>query len=232
MRFEGLREILLKGGIAPRHVRRYLAELTEHLDDLTEKQRAQGYEGEDAELRARALLGEDRELAAAMLEQKSLRSIAARAPWLVFGLLPPVAGIVAGFLLIGSLALTAHLQGMTTPGSINAPEWFKALSFAVTGLGNLSLAPLLAGTFVFLATRQRISWVWPLLAILLLVLLDLQFHADFPAPGQRGGSLNIGALLWSSQADVLLAHWRLSLAQLLLTLLPAFWLARGRLAAR
>ena len=75
MRFEGLREILLKGGVAPRHVRRYLAELSEHLDDLTEKQRAQGYDGEDAALRARALLGEDRELAAAMLEQKSLRSI-------------------------------------------------------------------------------------------------------------------------------------------------------------
>src|ERR1700761_3953986 len=104
MRFEALREILLKGGIAPRHVRRYLAELTEHLDDLTEKQRAQGYDGEDAALRARALLGEDRDLAAAMLEQKSLRSITVRAPWLVFGILPPVAGIVAGFLLMGSLA--------------------------------------------------------------------------------------------------------------------------------
>src|ERR1700754_3444929 len=107
MRFEALREILLKGGIAPRHVRRYLAELSEHLNDLTERQRAQGYEGEDAELRARALLGEDRELAAAMLEQRSLRSIAARAPWLVFGLLPPVAGIASAFALIAPLALIA-----------------------------------------------------------------------------------------------------------------------------
>jgi hypothetical protein len=95
MRFEGLREILLKGGVAPRYVRRYLAELSEHLDDLIEKQQAQGYEGEDATLRARALLGEDRELAAAMLERKSLRSVTARAPWLIFGLLPPVAGIAA-----------------------------------------------------------------------------------------------------------------------------------------
>src|SRR6185503_18450029 len=100
MRFEALREILLKGGVAPRHVRRYLAELSEHLDDLTEKQRALGYDGEDATSRARALLGEDSELAAAMLEQKSLRSVPARMPWLVFGFLPPVAGIAAAFVLI------------------------------------------------------------------------------------------------------------------------------------
>ena len=79
MRFEGLRETLLKGGVAPRHVRRYLAELSAHLDDLTVDQHKLGYDGEDANLRARALLGEDRELAAAMLEQKSLRSVAARA---------------------------------------------------------------------------------------------------------------------------------------------------------
>src|ERR1700744_1619828 len=105
MRFEALHEILLKGGVAPRHVRRYLAELTEHLDDLTEKQRAQGYDGEDAHLRPRALLGEDSELAAAMLEQKSLRSIPARAPWLVFGLLPPFAATAAMLVPLGVLVL-------------------------------------------------------------------------------------------------------------------------------
>ena len=35
MRFEALRETLLQGGIAPRHVRRYLRELDDHLADLT-----------------------------------------------------------------------------------------------------------------------------------------------------------------------------------------------------
>jgi hypothetical protein len=230
MRFEALREILLKGGVAPRHVRRYLAELSEHLDDLTEKQRAQGYDGEDAALRARALLGEDRELAAAMLEQKPLRSITARVPWLVFGLLPPVAGIAASFALIAPLALVAHIFHMVTHGSIHAPRWFQGLVFTVTGVGNLSLAPLLAAGFVFLAARQRIFWLWPLLAVLLLVLLDLQFHADFAAPGHRGGSLNINAVLWVSHANILLDYWRMSLAQLLLTIAPISWLVRQHLA--
>jgi len=229
MRFEALRETLLKGGVAPRHVRRYVGELSEHLDDLVKQQQALGYDGEDATLRARALLGEDRELAAAMLEQKRFRSLPARAPWLFFGLLPPVVGIAAGFLLIGSLALTAHLRGMTTPGHINAPEWFRTLTFAVTGLGNVALAPLLAATFVFLATRQRIIWLWPLLAILLLVLMDLHFQAHFPAPGQRGGSLGLGAVTWVLHPQSWAETWRLSLARLLLTCLPAFWLFRNRM---
>jgi hypothetical protein len=232
MRFEVLREILLKGGIAPRHVRRYLAELSEHLDDLIQKQQAQGYEGEDARLRARALLGEDRELAAAMLEQKSLRSITARAPWLVFGLLPPVAGLVAAFALIAPLALIARILHMVAKGGILAPQWFQGTAFAVTGGGNLALAPALAAGFVFLATRQRISWLWPLLAIVLLALMDLQFRAHFPPAGQRGGSLSIGATTWIWHWRSWLETWPLSAARLLLTIAPLSWLAWQQIATR
>src|SRR5215475_10676972 len=96
MPFETLAESLLKGGIAPRHVRRYVRELDEHLDDLTAEQRANGYDGEDAALRARARLGEDAELAQAMLDQPGMKSWPARLPWLVFLLLPPVLTPVIG----------------------------------------------------------------------------------------------------------------------------------------
>jgi hypothetical protein len=231
MRFEALREALLKGGIAPRHVRRYLAELSEHLDDLTAEQRRLGYEGSDASLRARALLGEDAELAAAMLEQKSLRSLPARAPWAIFVLLPPVAGIAAAFLLIAPLMLAAHGFHMVTPRGINAPEWFRTLTFLVTGLGNLTLAPLLAAGFVFLAARQRLAMAWPVLAVLLVAVLDIQYRIHFPAVGQRGGEIGIGAVMWLTDKQSWLEAWPLSLARLLLTLLPAFWLFRKRTIA-
>ena len=230
MRFEALREVLLKGGIAPRHVRRYLAELSEHLDDLEAQQRASGYDREDAAGRARALLGEDRELAAAMLEQKSLRSLPARAPWLIFGVLPPVAGIAAAFALIAPLALIARILHMVAKGGILAPQWFQGMAFAVTGAGNLALAPALAAGFVFLATRQRISWLWPLLAIVLLALMDLQFQAHFPPAGQRGGTLSIGATTWIWHWQSWYETWPLSAARLLLTLLPAGWVIRRRSA--
>lgn len=54
MPLEDLRERLLAAGIAPRHVRRYLAELEGHLDDLIQDQRDAGYDTEDATIRARA----------------------------------------------------------------------------------------------------------------------------------------------------------------------------------
>ena len=50
--FDPLRERLLRAGIAPRHVRRYLRELTEHLADLTAEQRAVGYDEADAAMLA------------------------------------------------------------------------------------------------------------------------------------------------------------------------------------
>jgi hypothetical protein len=228
MPFENLREILLKGGVAPRHVRRYIRELDEHLDDITAQQCAAGYDGEDAAIRARARLGDDSELAAAMLEQKSLRSVPARMPWLVFGFLPPVAGIGAAFVLIAPLALIARIFHMTTPGGIHAPGWFQTLAFGLTGLGNLALEPLVAAGFVFLASRQRISWLWPLLAVVLLALMDLQFRAHFPGAGQRGGSLTIGATTWMWHWHSWLETWPSSAARLLLTLVPTFWLFRKR----
>ncbi len=74
MPFDTVTETLLKGGIAPRHVRRYVGELTDHLEDLTERQQRAGFDEADARIRARALLGDDRELTAAMLEQHRFKS--------------------------------------------------------------------------------------------------------------------------------------------------------------
>src|SRR3569833_1509433 len=97
--FAGLEDRLLRGGIAPRHVKRYLRELTEHLADLTEAQRDLGHDQTDAAARARAALGPDAELADAMLKQRDFRSWRARFPWAVFGLMPPLA-LILGFLLL------------------------------------------------------------------------------------------------------------------------------------
>jgi hypothetical protein len=221
MRFETLREDLLKGGVAPRHIRRYLAELSEHLDDLTAQQRDVGYDAEDAAIRARAKLGSDAELAGAMLGLKQFRSLAARAPWAVFGLLPPLAAMGAFFALMAVLALIANACGMIAHHGINAPHWFRLMVQGAILFGNFVLAPLLAMAFVLSATRQRLWPGWPLLAILLIALLDMQLQVDFPAPGVRGGSLGLGAAIWVSNFDSLVRHWPLALSQLLLTLLPA-----------
>ena len=89
--FESVREELLSAGIAPRHVNRYITELREHLADLAARERATGMDARQANERALALLGEDRQLAQAMIEKGATRSLAARAPWSVFAVLPVVA---------------------------------------------------------------------------------------------------------------------------------------------
>ncbi len=88
--FKSVREQLLSAGIAPRHANRYVTELREHLADLAAWERASGLDAQQAEERALALLGNDRQLAQAMIDKGAARSLAARAPWSVFAVLPVV----------------------------------------------------------------------------------------------------------------------------------------------
>jgi hypothetical protein len=57
--FDALKERLLRAGIGPRRVRRYLAELTDHLAELTAQEEAAGDRPAEAATRARILLGSD-----------------------------------------------------------------------------------------------------------------------------------------------------------------------------
>jgi hypothetical protein len=233
MPFENLREILLKGGVAPRHVRRYLAELAEHLDDLTEKQRALGYDGEDAEMRARALLGEDGELAAAMLEQKSLRSITARAPWAVFGILPPFAATAAMLVPLGVLVLTGKVLGFLEKGAAR-PHWFEVLATATAACANLVFFPLASVLFVALVARHRLSLYWALVAVAIPLLLFLHSVAEFTISGHAGIRIGVGMapIFLAKGWKTAVADWPIVAAQYVLALLPLVWLARRRLTTR
>jgi hypothetical protein len=57
--FNELRERLLRAGVAPRHVRRYLKELADHLADLTAEEERAGRSGADAESAALARARQD-----------------------------------------------------------------------------------------------------------------------------------------------------------------------------
>ncbi|HWY62012.1 MAG TPA: hypothetical protein VNW15_08955 [Rhizomicrobium sp.] len=229
MLFEGLRETLLIAGIAPRHVRRYLRELDDHLADLTEAQRAAGHDEEEAALRARALLGGDTELAAAMLAQPGLKSLPARAPWLFFGPLPVLA-IFAGFFIAGlPLVLIARVHGWMGHDHMAAPGWFQSLAYITALFANLALGPGLAALLAAAAWHQRLDWKWPVLAIAILALIGMHMTAHFPPPGQRGGEIGIALI---GEAWYLAPHpapeASILLAQFVLTLAPAFWLLRKR----
>ena len=78
--FETLEDRLLRGGVAPRHVKRYLRELDEHLSDITEARAAAGHDAPVAAASARAALGPDEELADAMLNRRDFRTLSCPLP--------------------------------------------------------------------------------------------------------------------------------------------------------
>src|ERR1700730_16744198 len=96
--FSELRERLLRAGVAPRHVRRYLTELADHLADMRAEEERAGRSPADAESAALIRLGGMEDLAKAMMEQRQFQSWCARAPWATFGLAPL-------FLLAGAYAV-------------------------------------------------------------------------------------------------------------------------------
>jgi len=229
MPFETVAESLLKGGIAPRHVRRYVGELTDHLGDLIERQRASGYDADDAQVRARALLGDDRELTAAMLEDRRFRSWSARLPWLVFVPLPfivltvTLVALTVPIFLIGDGA--AHITRVTSI----PPDLLRSVS--VTGLAGLNMLalPLLATQLLLAAHRQRLGLFWPLTGIALLLLLfphaGMAFgDAAIDKPGQL--QFNIAPLFLPVFDGELTKHAMVLTGQWLLTALAVLWLPR------
>src|SRR5438093_12523785 len=86
--FHELRERLLRAGVTPRHVRRYLTELADHLADLRAEEERAGRSRADAESAALVRLGVMDDLAKAMIEKRQFQSWCVRAPWAMFGLAP------------------------------------------------------------------------------------------------------------------------------------------------
>jgi hypothetical protein len=167
MPFSELRERLLRAGVAPRHVRRYLGELADHLADLTAEEERAGRSRADAESAALSRLGSPDHLAAAMIGKPQLRAWPARAPWAAFGL-APLCLLAAAYLLACVylwVGWQTFLPAADTPfgGPARGPIYgFENLYFQAGKFFYIG-APLLVGWGIALvAARQRLRAAWPL----------------------------------------------------------------------
>ena len=172
--FHELRERLLRAGVAPRHVRRYLAELGDHLADLTAEEERAGRSRAEAESAALVRLGGMDDLAKAMIEQRQFQSWSVRAPWAMFSVAPLLclagAYSVACFILWSGWKM--FLPGTDTPfGSRMSPIAIYSLKniYFQTGRMIYFTAPILVGWGVdLLAIRQRLKAVWPAVGLVLI----------------------------------------------------------------
>ena len=219
--FFELHERLLRAGISPRHVRRYVAELTDHLSDLTIEERSRGLSPSDARATALARLGTTESLAAAMIAQPQFQSLTARAPWAVFGLAPFILLAALWFISLCILRLGWHLflPGAITPfGSVPGQQILdlRNIYFQINRALYLG-APILVGwCMVLTAARQRLKNAWPLFSLALLALLAATSHV-------QANRLEVPAGLGHIRVDFALrpaAQNEYALAVLLLALLP------------
>lgn len=188
--FESVREQLLRAGIAPREVRRYVIELQEHLADLTARERSAGLDAGGAAERARALLGSDAQLVQSMIE-KAPRSLTARRPWAVFAVLPVVLLLAV---LVAIATSMMHLLGpvhAAWPGGI--PNTYNGVISGTSLVADYLLGPVFAGGCIALALRQRLSsrWVWIGMGLIALLsgLFGFYMHIQPPQGGFPGGAV-------------------------------------------
>lgn len=180
--FENVREQLLRAGIAPRHVRRYITELREHLADLAAQELATGLDPAAARQRARSLLGSDAQLAQTMLRTAPC-SLAARAPWSVFVVLP------VALLVLATLAINQSMFQLLWPmrdvAHAAMPAGYQALIATVGFFTSYLVGPLLASLCITVALRQRLAswWVWAGLALIALLCGPLGFQMHVAADG-------------------------------------------------
>lgn len=111
LNFRQFRSELLQAGIAPRHVRRTVTELQEHLDDIVEAELASGCDVATARRRAGREMGSLEDVAVAMRACPELQCWAYRYPRLAVVVYPltclallPVVPVIAGVTHAGHLA--------------------------------------------------------------------------------------------------------------------------------
>ena len=226
--FNDLRERLLRAGVARASVRLYLAELADHLADLTEAERRAGRGRAAADAAALFRLGEADGLAKAMIERRQFQAWSARAPWAIFGLAPLV--LLAGAYLGAGLILWSGWK-MFLPGANTPFVPIHGPAVVYFGLGKLAYfgAPLVIGwTVGMIAARQRSNAVWPMVGLMPVALIAgaVQFHAvrsppagaayrvwmDVPLAGMAGALLHSVEIFLITATPYVI--WRLARARL------------------
>jgi hypothetical protein len=127
-----LRELLLRSGVSPVMVRRYLDELAEHREDLMAELTGAGLTSREAAAEADRRLGDTAALAQPMLADRRFQSVTRRAPMLMLVALPLAAQ--AGFLALLSTMVVLAVRSGLPPEALGAAAGFLHL-----------LAPLAVG---------------------------------------------------------------------------------------
>ncbi len=163
--FESLRKELLRGGVSPRYVRRYCAELSDHYHMAVEENRSVGRTPEEAKVDACRQLGDQETLFQSVVEHTATLAFARRRSSITF-LLLPIPALFATKTLIVLFSMLAGLVasrcGVFFIGWMNL---LRPIAHMVLDYGAPLAVTLL---YCILAHRRGCSPLWPLLSTLLI----------------------------------------------------------------
>ncbi|MEP6831319.1 MAG: hypothetical protein ABI963_13335 [Rhizomicrobium sp.] len=187
-------ERLLTAGIAPRHVHRYVRELSDHFDDLMQEEMAGGASRALAETKALSRLGHDDALAEAMLSRPELRSLTARFPWAVFGFGPAAMLTLS---VVAALQIEIWLIEFATAwgpaiGLHPGPAAARGFTFAMLVWNTFAVygAPLgFAALLYLIGSRQRMRTAWIVTGVAIICVLGGFQNLVFYDTGVRGGGV-------------------------------------------
>jgi hypothetical protein len=200
-----LRERLLRAGVAPRHVQRYLNELTDHLADLRTEAQAAGMTSSQAQAAAFQRLGSTDELAQAMLAKPELLAWTARVPWAVFSVGP--LALLGGSYLIACVLLWTGWQ-MFLPDAKTPFVPIHGPAIIYFGLGRLLFwtSPIFVGWAIgAFAGRQRSRIFWPATGMMLAALIGgtVQVQAIASITPGTPGHVHLGLTLGSTLQETI-----------------------------
>ncbi len=158
-----LRNTLLQGGVAYKHVRRFIAELKDHYEDLENEALKNGSSKQDARDLADSRLGEPEQLVKEMLERPELKSLGYRYPKasLVIGPVFAVVlfSIVLVFLVVGVIfGFNLAFKGTEMSEQIVAlPGWIIMILSSIRLFWMYILPLLIVTLFVNYAEKNRLK---------------------------------------------------------------------------
>lgn len=146
-----IRQALLRGGVAPRIVKRGIAELQDHHADIRDALIKEGQTPEQASAEAAVRVGDLQEIARDTLSRKELKSRISRWPktTLLLGpaLLFPATAVLVVLFIVALVSLFPQLE---------TSIWFKGLTWSLTNFYMYVLPVVIAASLVILAQQRAI----------------------------------------------------------------------------
>lgn len=190
LKLQRMRFQLIRGGVAPKFVKRTLTELDAHYHDLKNHAIADGLPEREASAKANSAIGDEKTLVAEFLNKPELKSWLWRYPKSIFLLLPLltllVCTVAMGALLLFVYARTPAIEEMFS--GVDISLWVKILLECLLFFIFYLLTPLLAAGTILIAKQRMIKLHWPIIGMALLMIVGCgsKYTLNWPAEATIG----------------------------------------------